>query len=100
MIWICRHIQQNKVKAKESGSIKAEVAITIRMIEKTSRKELCQIKEDPHTKATKEVVLEVEEEVVVKSLTIIKKVMQRLQLSKDSEEDDVDPTQYRRLIGS
>ena len=24
----------------------------------------------------------------------------RLQLSKDPEEDDVDPTQYRRLIGS
>ena len=30
---------------------------------------MCQIKEDPHTKATKEVVLEVEEEVVVKNLT-------------------------------
>ena len=34
-------------------------------------KELCQIKEDSITKATKEAVLEVEEEVVVESLTIV-----------------------------
>jgi hypothetical protein len=69
-MWLCRRSQQEIRKAKESGSTtKVEVATTIRLVEETSRKELSRIKEDPITKATKEVVLEVEEEVVVESLT-------------------------------
>ena len=47
---------------------KAEEVTTIRMVE-ISKKETHQIRENPGTKATKEVVLQVEEEVVVKSQT-------------------------------
>jgi hypothetical protein len=46
----------------------AEEATTIRMVE-ISKKETGRIRENPGTKATKEVVLQVEEEVVVKSQT-------------------------------
>ena len=67
-MWLCRKIQQNKPKAKESGSTEVEVATTIRLVEETKTKETCRIRED-HTKATKEVVLQIEEEVVVESLT-------------------------------
>ena len=45
------------------------MAKTIRLVEEISMKRLRRIKEDPITKATKEVVLEVKEEVVVESLT-------------------------------
>src|SRR3954470_19488460 len=48
--------------------IKVEVATTIRLVE-ISKKEIGRIKESPLTKATKEVVLQVEEEAVVESLT-------------------------------
>ena len=55
-------------KAKESGSTKVEVAIIIQLVEETKTYKMYQIRED-HTKATKEVVLQIEEEVVVESLT-------------------------------
>ena len=67
MMWPCRHIQQKRPKAKESISTEVEVATTNRMVEETKSKETCRIKED-HTKATKEVVLQIEEEVVVENL--------------------------------
>ena len=47
---------------------KADEATTIRLVE-VSKKEAGRIRESPHTKATKEVVLQVEEEVVVENLT-------------------------------
>ena len=57
---------------------KAEEVITIRLVE-ISKKETGRIRENPRTKATKEMVLQVEEKVVVKrqtrvtfSVTIVK----------------------------
>ena len=67
-MWPCMHIQQKKPKEKENVSTEVEVATTNRMVEETRLKETCRIKED-HTKATKEVVLQIEEEVVVKNPT-------------------------------
>src|SRR3954463_14069655 len=68
-MWLCRLSQQTKRKAKEAGlEIKVEVATTIRLV-KISKKEIGRIRESPLTKETKEVVLQVEEEVVVESLT-------------------------------
>ena len=69
VIWLCRLNQKKIRKSKEIGSTtKIEVATTIQLVEETNTKKTCRIKKD-HTKATKEVVLLIEEEVVVENLT-------------------------------
>jgi hypothetical protein len=69
VIWLCRHNQQEKRKVKGSGlTIKLEDVTTIRLVE-INKKEAGRIRESHHTKATKDVVLQAEEEVVVENLT-------------------------------
>ena len=66
MIWLCRLNHQKKEKEKEAGmATEEEEATIIRRVE-ISKKETSRIRENPGTKATKKVVLQVEEEVVVK----------------------------------
>src|ERR1044072_3076573 len=67
-MWPCWLNQQKTRKATESGLTKVKVSTTIRLEEETRTKKTCRIRED-HTKATKEVVLQIEEEVVVERLT-------------------------------
>ena len=68
-MWLCRFNQKNIRKTNEDGlTTKADVATTIQLVEEISTKKTCRIREN-HTKATKEVVLRIEEEVVVENLT-------------------------------
>ena len=73
MIWLCRLNQQKKEKADE--------VTTIRLVE-ISKKETGRIRENPGTKATKEVVVKIQTRVtfsvtIVKGMVIILVIVQK-----------------------